>query len=557
MADEWSQYAVAAKDEWSQYAQTSSQLTGNPTVDMVGANKDLATAQQGVQDTSTALGTFNKVTGWPFTNTKILVNNASNILSAIAHPADTGMALLKSVTHPVDALGAYIGRYSPDNIKTTLSIDPLGVVMDATVIGGLGPDLLKAGIKFIPQPSPEQLVGQAEKITQRILNPSKQEIADAILKKSTIPAVRETAKVIRKSPTEISLLDNIDTAIKTNFDERNAILESNNYRMTDNHIIELQNFINKQKAQGQVNPSEIRQMENVLSQEQAWYTKNKDNFDRVAGQTRKQELQDLTETLLVKREDGSKVVTQPARKQALDVLRSGLMKEVAGNDQRVWNLNSTYSGLRDAREMIANQAAIIQQNSNKGIVERMLLMAQSATNPQAAAINVALNNAKNISKLSNKAEKLMQRAVGNRVSKVIESAINNEQMLGLPDLTPQYLKDRQNIQVDLGVSGKPRVQGVPTTEPNIKATGYVPPKLPAPQAKYVQERQSAEIKSLGVKGIQDIIGGSKSPIYLSGAVRKTIEDLTNKGYTAKQIFDESYKAAIEAKKKRMINFGNQ
>lgn len=451
MADEWSQYAV--KDEWSQYAETSPKLTGNPSIDMAESNKELATAKKATEP----LEILNKVTGYPYTNPRILAENVGNIVKPLARPLDTSMAILNAATHPVDALSSYIGRYSPENIKTTIKTDPLGVMMDATVIGGITTAGVKAGIKSIPQATPEQLISKAENITQRILNPSKDVIADSLLKNSKIPAVREMAKVIRKSPNEKVLLTNIDEAIKTNFKERQAIFESNNYKMTDNHIKALENFINQRKSQGQVSSAEVRQMETVLAEEKAWYIKNQDKFDRISGQSRKEYLQDLTKTLIDKRADGSSVITQPARKQALDILRDGLKTGVEGNDIRIRDLNSTYAGLKDAKEMLANQAAIVEQNANKGIVDRLLLMTQGISNPQAAAIKIALDNANNIKRLSGQAERLMQKAMKNRVSNVIKEAVSNEHspILGIPDLTPKYLKERSKINIEsLGTKPK-------------------------------------------------------------------------------------------------------
>lgn len=445
-------------------------LTGDPRIDMVDSNREVSDAKKEADKRTFSIDRINQVTGYPYTTPKNIGNNLLQLLKA---PADVGKTLIQIVTdpkgtaqsiaeqsrRPFDPLLNYMSRYSKDNIKDTLTKDPIGVMLDASMVGGLGTIGVKAGSKAIskaiPITTPEEMVSKAENITQRILNPSKDVIADSLLKNSKIPAVREAAKVIRKSPNEKALLVNLDDAIKTNFTERNLILESNNYRMTDNHIKNLETFINERKLAGQVNPSELRQMENVLAEEKAWYVKNKDSFNRVGGQKRKEYLQNITESLIEKRADGTKAITQPARKQALDVLRSGLMKEVEGNDLRVRDLNSTYSGLLDAKEMLANQAAIVEQNASKGTMERLVLLVQSAANPQAAAINIALKNAKNISRTSSQIEKLMANATKNRVKNVIDAAIKNEEILGLPNLTPRYLRDRQEMKIDsLGTKTK-------------------------------------------------------------------------------------------------------
>ena len=471
MADEWSQYAVNnnPSDEWSQYAVVSKpNLTGNPSIDMKDVNSELSKAQAEANKGTYDLGRIASVTGLDR-----LARNAGNIISGtnnlvqntFYHPIDTLKSAVDTASRPKEFIANYLDRYSPSRIKDTLYNDPLGVVMDASLVGGMGKLALKTDIArtavskaeniITKELTPEQRVSKSENIVQRLLNPSKDEIASAILKNSTVPAVRETAKVIKKSRNYKELLSNIDNAIKTNFSERQAIYEYNNYKMTDNYIKNAEEKLAQRKLDSQVSPAEIRQRELAIANEKAWYVKNKDNFDRLSGQAKKEYLQKQTEPLLKAERMGQNTDIGRYRMQALDELRSGLMKELEGNDPRVRDLNSTYAGLLEARDMIANQAAIIEQNVNKGMVERLLTLAQSVINPKAAAVNIALNNSRNISRLSGKAEKLMAMATKNKVKTVVEEAIKNEKVLGLPDLTPRYLKERVDMKGDLGTKTGP------------------------------------------------------------------------------------------------------
>jgi hypothetical protein len=543
-------------DIFDQVESEKPKLTGDPTIDMAGPNKELAVTQrEAASPFMTAIKKAPSLTA-PVQIAQNVIDIAKGANYALTNPSQVLSAIPTALSRPDKIFSEYIGRYSPENIRHTLINDPLGVIMDATVVGGIGRIGLRAAKKAIPVTTPEQMVAKAEGITQKILNPSKDVIVESLLRNSKIPAVRELAKVIKKAPTEKALLSSTDDAIKTIFNERDSIIKSNNFRMTDNHIKDLESFIQQRKSSGQINPSELRQMENVLAEEKAWYVKNANKFDRASGQSRKEYLQDITNSLLEKRIDGTKAVTQPARKQALDILRNGLKIGVEGNDPRIRSLNSTYAGLKDAREMLASQAAIVEQNANKGIVERLVLLTQSAVNPQAAATNIALKNARNIQKLSGKAEKLMAKATKNNVKRVIDEAISteNRKILGLPDLTPKYLKERVGFREEFGTTRAKgtSTRGVPT-EDIIRKEGYVPPQLPAPKPKYLQEREKLPIESLGVKGQQRTALGSKETIPVRGASKRSTIDIEKKGASTKEILDESYKLAIEAKLKRMMN----
>lgn len=509
-----------ADSDWEDIDSDWEDVNDSPKMTMEQANSEQQQAQSRVNELNSPMGVLQETTGLP----NFVRNAGSGVMNllkapgyAMANQKETVTGILDTLKDPIGSTGKYLSdRYGSYNkIKETAYNDPIGTILDATVLRGLGGVAkagIKGGIESLPKPTPEKMISDSERLTNRILNPSKDVIADAILKKTKIPAVREAAKVIKKASNHKALINNMDEAIKTNFSQRQQIFEANNYKMTDNHIRDLEDFINQRKSKGQVTSAEIRQMETVLADEKAWHIKNKDKFDRISGESRKEYLQDLTETLIEKRADGSKVVTQPARKQALDILRNGLKEGVEGSDLRVKELNSTYAGLKDAKEMLAQQAAIVEQHINKGVIHRLLLLAQEVANPQSMAINMALRNAKDISKLSGRVENLMSNAMKNKVKMIINDAITSETkpLLGLPNLTPKYLRERQAITPEiLGVKGKPVERGIPYKEAIEK---YGAPST----SKKVQVNLENPIKDIG-----------KNP------------------------GDESYRLSIEAKKKRM------
>lgn len=415
-------------------------LTGDPRIDMAGPNAAVEEARSRIlpEGIGSVPGTLAKSAG----------NIVGGVAQAVTHPADTAMGILKAASHPVDALSGYIkGRYDTgENIARTMVTDPFGVIIDASLVGGLMSAGTKAGVRAIDlnKATPEQLIGKAENITQRILNPSKDVIADAIIRKSQVPAVREAAKVIKKSKTYEQAIQSIDDAVAKNFSERKAIYESNNFKMTDNYIKQAEAALQQRRAQGQLTAAELNQKLRVIADEKAWYVANKDKFDRMGAQARKEFLQKQSEPLLKAERAGQNTEISRFRMQALDDLRSGLMKEVTGNDPRVTNLNSTYEGLKSAKEMLAEEAAVYKQNINKGLVDKVGTLLSGIANPKSAAINTIMWNASRLSKTSGQVEKLMAEATKGRVKSVIDEAIKSEKILGLPNLTPKYIQDRIN-----------------------------------------------------------------------------------------------------------------
>lgn len=252
--------------------------------------------------------------------------------------------------------------------------------------------------------SPKQLISKAEKLTTEILQPTKGELANAIANNRPLPAVKEAAKVIKKSKDYAQLQNNIDDAIKSNFTERNNILKSDNYNINgDQYISNLKHEIISLENQGQANPSEIMQMKQVLGREQAFIAKSGGKIDRLTAQARKEELQNMTESLLVKNAKGQNISTEPARTRALDALRFGLKEAVEGGDSRVSELNSTYAGLKRAKELVAAQNAILQKTVKQTLAQKLINM---ATNPKDATFQ-AFKRAQSLSSKTSQIENII------------------------------------------------------------------------------------------------------------------------------------------------------
>jgi len=248
---------------------------------------------------------------------------------------------------------------------------------------------------------------KAEKITTEILQPSKGELASYLERGKPMPAIEEMARTIKKSKNYTELRQNVDNSIKKVMDERNTILRQNNRRIGD-YTKELKNYIDDLKAKGQATPSEIQQMEDVLLREKDFISKNP--LDRLSGQSRKEYLQDLTDSLLQKTEHGDIIDTQPARNRALDKIRQGLRKEVEGNNYKIKELNSRYGGLREARKLVAGQEALAQKAVPEKLMVRLL---RFLTHPQDIPAEVARGALERNANLFNKTkavQKLVTRA---------------------------------------------------------------------------------------------------------------------------------------------------
>jgi hypothetical protein len=239
------------------------------------------------------------------------------------------------------------------------------------------------------------------------LQPSKGELASYLEKGKKMPAVEELARTIKKSKNYTELRQNVDNSIKTIMGERNTILKQNNRRIGD-YTKELKNYIDDLKVRGQATPSEIQQMEDVLLREKDFMSKNP--LDRLTGQSRKEYLEDLTDSLLQKTERGAIIDTQPARNRALDKIRQGLRKEVEGNNYKIKELNSRYGGLREARKLVAGQEALAQKAVPESVLQKLINIITHPKDIPGEVARGALDRQMNLIKRTSKIETLMRKS---------------------------------------------------------------------------------------------------------------------------------------------------
>ena len=244
-------------------------------------------------------------------------------------------------------------------------------------------------------------IAKAEKLTTELMQPPKAEMTSYLKRGMKVPAVEETARIIKASKTYKDLGKNIDDAIAKIFNFRNKILKENNRPIGD-YTVRLKKFIDTEKKAGQVTESELSQMKGVLARENEFLKNNK--LDRLSGQKRKEYLEDLTENFLTKTAKGDVIDTQPARTRALNEIRRGLREEVEGNNYKIAELNSRYSGLKQARKHIAGQEALSQKAIPENILERVV---RYVTRPKESAIG-ALNRQSSLYAKTKKISSLMR-----------------------------------------------------------------------------------------------------------------------------------------------------
>lgn len=352
----------------------------------------------------------------------------------IGAPMKAGEAILSKVTPnagkvAAEAIKFGAGRAASTPIRlaggTSTPLQEAGDIATDTALGGALPIVSEYGgkainaMKKVPSflksgtfdLSPENLTRKAEKLTTEVLQPSKGELARSLENGKQLPAVKQGAEAITKSKNYTDLRNNLDNHIKDIFDERNSILKQNNKPIGTSYIDNLEKYIQEQAGKGQSTPSEIQQMQDVLDREKAFAVKNP--LDRISGQSRKEDLQDLTNTLLQKSEHGDVIDTQPARNRALNELRRGLKEAVEAGDAKIADLNSRYGGLRRAKQLIAGQEALINKEVPPHFLERVPIVkgiVNQGKSVSEGVMDMAVRRQKSLGSKTGKIETLIKMA---------------------------------------------------------------------------------------------------------------------------------------------------
>lgn len=269
--------------------------------------------------------------------------------------------------------------------------------------------------KFGINPTKESLMNKAQKMTTEILQPSKGELQTYLKQGRQLPAVEQATNYMDEVKDYGQLRRRLDDVISGKFGERNSIMQEANKPIGREYVRPLIKEIKQQRSLGQAKPSELKDMKDVLSREFDFLRKN--NLDTVGAQSRKEYLQDLTEKLLEHRDNGEKIITEPARHRALDSLRSALRGEIEKVDPRIGPINETYAGLQSAKELASGQEALAQKAIEPGLIDRIVnkipIVRSIFRNPMELPIEIArgsLNREKSLSSSTRKISDLVKKA---------------------------------------------------------------------------------------------------------------------------------------------------
>lgn len=265
--------------------------------------------------------------------------------------------------------------------------------------------------------------GRSQKLAAEILQPTKKEMTEILQK----PSVGKDGKVlsqnnvitaltkhVERSKTFKDLKGHLSATTSALFDERNKILQENNYDITDQYLNPLKNKIKELKENQVATPSQIKAAETRLAQEQDYINSIGGTMTRLQGQARKEAIQDSTEPLLKKKQSGSLSADESNDKVALDAIRQGLRLAVNGSDDRVIAINQEYKGLKRAVELIAGRESDALKAEDIGILQKIAMpvieLFTSTTGAGSAAFVArrAANTNKSLDKLTKELKDLSE-----------------------------------------------------------------------------------------------------------------------------------------------------
>lgn len=338
----------------------------------------LATDLSGQQETITPMDI---VTGtMPMKGVNILSENVKKFGKKAVNPLLEKLSnepLMKKENLPIPTSVSDIGMRAGTQVTPRQIGDVASdILLDPRtyMVGGMGKGSQKAvsaaeeAMIPITAGQTAKKLSKAQKIVTELLQPSKGELTSYIERGKTMPAIEEATKEITASKTYGELRQKIEKTISNIMKERNTLIKEP--RGVGDYTKRLQNYILELEQMGQVTPSELKQMRDVLMREQTWVKNNP--IYRTTLQTRKERLQKLTDSLLQKTERGDVIDTQPARNRALNEIRRGIKEAVEAGDERVSQLNSRYGGLLKAKELISGQEALAQKAVPENILQKIV-----------------------------------------------------------------------------------------------------------------------------------------------------------------------------------------
>ena len=226
---------------------------------------------------------------------------------------------------------------------------------------------LKAGMnayKLNRAGGPTGAIKKAEDELIRILQPQVKKLNIASKKGLETPeAITKSIPYVKPSKSYEEVATNLGQSKKSAIKSRNKIIRGENYKISDEYLLPLQDEIDFLKRQPQT-PSTIKEIEEMDKVLGAYQKFNQERgFNRIQAQAAKVRLQRETEPLLKKLSAGENIQRSPAEIKALDKVRHGLMKMVEGGNPEVKRLNEAFAALQETEGLARNQANLARKTT--------------------------------------------------------------------------------------------------------------------------------------------------------------------------------------------------
>lgn len=315
---------------------------------------------------------------------------------------------------------------------------------------------------------------KAQKLTGELLGVSTKS-RGGVIPESSI----QGARVIGKSKDWVDLHSKIKSEKSRIMDLRNKRIAENNFSVGRDYIDRSVNNINEERRLGRITDSQYNQAMQTLSEESKFFNENLGRTDRLWLQKRKETLQNLAEPFLEKSAGGKTVSREPGKSFAYDTLQREALKDVAGNDKILYELNSRYAGLNEAEKLAFSKGRKAEGIKKPTLVQQLIPITYLPSTRFSAVSQVAREAALAGASLPRTTAKIeyLRKLAG-------EAPISTRQETGLVKVEKQLPAIRKRIS---------RARGLPEPRPIeamniIEMPGEVsnPPRLalPKPETQY-------------------------------------------------------------------------
>jgi len=320
----------------------------------------------------------------------------------------------------------------PDNSKT--AVDTVMPVLD--VVGAAeGLNIIKSVVKGIAKKAPivadvvsrtaknesgylarafENLrlantakdIKATEKLATEILQPKKADIQLAKMAgDSTSEPVKEFIKIVKETDNWDDAVKNVINKTDTDFKLRNKLIKENNFDIDINRPLkELEESIVQARKKGLSTEAELNAMEEVLTKEREWLSKNKPN--RSNAQLRKEDIYDKASPVYKKISKGNYNFDDAGRAEAYRLLGKGYKEVVEAGDSAIKALNSTYGARLGVLEMLASRGALADKALSPTLTQKLakpitqLISRSTGAGSASFVANLAMDQQKSLLKLT-------------------------------------------------------------------------------------------------------------------------------------------------------------